>query len=214
MQLKNHIKQFLEVLGLWYPLNFTRTVPVILKWLMTGCCGVTPHPIKMMIIYFYLKKFSIKEFVETGTYLGETLGYIAKNGVKCISIELSRPLYEAADHKFRRNQNIQLIQGDSSVKLPNLLKEINRPVLFWLDGHWSGGSTACAETHTPISTELSAILNHTIKEHVILIDDARCFDGRNGYPHLDELLYVIRQEGFYNTEVSADIVRLTPRANS
>jgi len=211
MQTKNKTKQFLEFLGLWYPLNLTRRVPHILNWLTDGCCGVAPHPIKMNAIHYYLKKFSIKEFVETGTYLGETLGYIAKSQVKCTSIELSQELYEKACKRFKRNKNIRLIQGDSSVKLPGLLEKIDQPVLFWLDGHWSGGITASAESHTPISSELLAILNHRVKNHIILIDDARCFDGTNGYPQLDELLNIIRQEGSYNIEVSADIVRLTPQ---
>lgn len=91
-----------------------------------------------------------------------------------------------------------------------LLKEISKPTLFWLDGHYSSGITASAETHTPISAELQAILIHSVKEHVILIDDARCFNGTNDYPHLDELLRIIREEGSYSAEVSADIIRLTP----
>jgi len=46
----------------------------------------------------------------------------------------------------------------------------------------------------------------------VLIDDARYFDGTNDYPHLDDLLHVIREDGSYSAEVSADIVRLVPRA--
>lgn len=215
MQVKSQIKQFLIRSGPWfYQLDLLRRIPAILNWLRSGCGGVAPHPIKMMVVASYLKQFSIDDFVETGTYLGDTLGYIARSGARCTSIELSQELHQAACKRFNGYKNVRLVQGDSGQRLPELLKEINKPVLFWLDGHYSSGITASAETHTPVSAELQAILSHSVKEHVILIDDARCFDGRNGYPHLDDLLRAIREEGSYSAEVSVDIIRLIPRAVS
>lgn len=58
--------------------------------------------------------------------------------------------------------------------------------------------------------ELKAILAHSCRSHVILIDDARCFSGENGYPFLEEVLSLIRDSGFYKAEVSTDIIRITP----
>ncbi len=164
-----------------------------------------------MVIGSYLKRFSINSFVETGTNLGDTLGYFARKGIWCTSIELSKDLYQAACTVFKARRNVRLVQGDSSQRLPELLEEIDKPVLFWLDGHYSSGLTASAKIHTPISAELKAILDHPIKQHVILIDDARYFDGANDYPHLDDLLRVIREDGSYGVEVSTDIIRLVPR---
>jgi len=164
----------------------------------------------MMVVGSYLRKFAIGDFVETGTYLGDTLEYIAKSGVFCTSIELSQELYEAACKRFNGYKNVRLLQGDSGLRLPELLAEIKTPVLFWLDGHYISDNTASDETHTPISVELQAILSHPIRQHVILIDDAHAFDGTNGYPHLDDLLRVIRQDGSYCAEVSIDIIRLIP----
>ena len=172
---------------------------------------MAPHPIKLMIIRSYMKRFSIDHFIETGTNLGDTLGYFAKKGVHCASIELSQALYKGACAVFGQRRNVMLIFGDSSQELPALLKNINKPALFWLDGHYSCGITARAAVQTPISAELDAILAHAIKRHVILIDDARCFDGTNDYPHLDDMLRVIREDGRYAAEVSADIIRLVPR---
>lgn len=205
------LKKFLIKMGLWYPVNKLRSTPKTLHWLRSGCSGVASHPVKLMVVGSYLKKYSIDNFVETGTYFGDTVGYIAKSGVRCTSIELSKELYQAACVRFKACENIRLVQGDSGQRLPELLNELKKPALFWLDGHYSSGITACAKTHTPISTELQAILSHPIKQHVILIDDARCFDGTNDYPHLDDLLRVIREDGSYSSEVSADIVRLIPR---
>jgi hypothetical protein len=211
MQIKKQIKRFLIKVRLWYPLNLLRRIPQILRWIRTGCSGLAPNPIKLMVVKSYLSKYSIEEFVETGTFLGDTLGYVAESGVRCTSIELSEDLYQAACMRFEAYNNVRLVQGDSGQKIPELLGEINRPVLFWLDGHYSFGITANAGTYTPIAAELQSILDHMIKRHVILIDDARCFDGTNNYPHLDDLLRVIREDGNYSAEVSTDIIRLIPR---
>lgn len=68
-----------------------------------------------------------------------------------------------------------------------------------------------ADVETPISAELHAILTSPIKSHVILIDDARCFNGSADYPFIDELLKTVHEHSDYRVEVSADIIRLTPK---
>lgn len=142
--------------------------------------------------------------------MGDTLSYIAAMGVRCTSIELSPELYQAAVKRFAPDRNVRLVLGDSGKCLPKLLEETDAPTLFWLDGHYSSGITALGASHTPISGELAAIMSHRIKKHVILIDDARCFDGSNDYPYLDELLHYIRADRTYKVEVSTDIIRLVP----
>jgi hypothetical protein len=211
MQVRSKIKQYLIRSGFWYSMDLFRRTPDLLRWLKSGCSSVAPPPIKRMVVGAYLKRYSIGHFVETGTYLGETLGYIAKRGVRCTSIELSQELYEAARKQFYGYKNVMLVQGDSGQRLPELLAEIEIPTLFWLDGHYISDSTANVDAHTPISVELQAILKHPIRHHVILIDDAHAFDGTNDYPHLDDLLQVIRKDGSYRAEVSIDIIRLVPR---
>ena len=211
MTVKSSVRKFLVKVKLWRILNLFRLVPAVFSWKARGFVGAAPHRIKMTIIKSYVKKYSIRRFVETGTYLGDTLDYIAKTRIDCASIELSTDLYNAACARFSGVKNIKLLHGDSGQVLPEFLKEISEPTLFWLDGHYSAGITAGIEMHTPISAELDAILNHSIKEHVILIDDARCFDGTNDYPHLDSLLKKIREDGGYEVEVTMDIVRLVPR---
>jgi hypothetical protein len=211
MQTRTRIRQQLIGWGLWYPLNLVRSIPAICRWLHAGCNGPAPDPVKLAVINSYLNRYSIDGLVETGTYLGETLGYFARRGISCTSIELSIELHQAARALFEARTNVRLIQGDSGQKLAELLEEISKPVLFWLDGHYSAGLTASSESHTPVSSELKAVLDHPIKQHVILIDDARYFDGTNGYPHLDDLLRVIREDDSYSAEVSTDIIRLVPR---
>ena len=211
MSFSSYLKEFLLKAGLWYRFDKIRQSAAVRRWLNSGGKGAAPHSVKMMIIQAYLKEFSLDQFIETGTYLGDTLGYIAQTGVNCTSIELSTELYGAARSRFRSFRNVTLINGDSGSKLPELLHSLDEPALFWLDGHYSAGVTARADADTPISKELDAILRHPIKKHVILVDDVRYFNGMNDYPHLDELLQILRRDGTYDVEVSMDIVRAIPR---
>jgi hypothetical protein len=213
MNLKEIIKISLYKVGLFYPLYFLAKIPSTASWIKSGCINYAPHSVKMKAIESYLKRFDLSHFVETGTYYGDTLGYISRidNDILCTSIELSEVLHQKAQLKFKARKNVNLIQGDSGKELPELLNCLSQPALFWLDGHYSSGITAKGDSATPISAELDAVLQHPIKQHVILIDDARCFDGHDGYPYLDDLLHVVRQEGSYHAEVSTDIIRLTPR---
>lgn len=209
--IKPLFKQLLAHYGLWNSFDLVRRLGDIWAWLRAGSTGCAPQPIKRLVISSYLRKFALGVFVETGTYLGDTVMYIAGRGVRCYSIELSSDLYLAARSRLSAFANVRLINGDSASKLSELLATINEPTLFWLDGHYSAGITASADIKTPISAELKAIFSHPIKRHVILIDDARCFDGTSDYPFLDDLLHQIRDDGTYVAEVSSDIIRLTPR---
>ena len=173
MSFKNGLKRVLGQWGLWNSVSFIRQVPGILRWLGAGCTGAAPHAIKMMAVKAHIERFAIREFVETGTYMGDTLAYVAGTGIQCSSIELSPQLHQAACRRFEHTRNVRLVEGDSGIRLPEMLADMHRPVLFWLDGHYSAGVTASADLHTPISAELQAILRHPVKNHVILIDDAR-----------------------------------------
>ena len=101
------------------------------------------------------------------------------------------------------------MQGDSSKVLPELLDKIKKPCLFWLDGHYSGGITGKGDLNTPILNELKSIFSHQIKDHVILIDDARCFTGEEDYPTIKALKeFVIKNRPDWVFEVRNDIIRI------
>jgi len=56
--------------------------------------------------------------------------------------------------------------------------------------------------------ELEAIQNHFIKNHVILIDDADDFIGKNGYPTLNEVQAILKRiNPEYKVEVKDNIIR-------
>lgn len=180
-----------------------------IEWLELGKPIPSPHIIKQMTVKEYANKYGPKIFIESGTYLGEMVCSVRSAFDKICSIELDDKLYEKARTRFSKYNNISILHGDSAKVLPKILNHIKEPCLFWLDGHWSGGNTAKGETETPILQELNHILTHTVKDHIILIDDARDFTGKEGYPTLQELRsLILSQNPNYRFEVKNDIIRI------
>ncbi len=182
---------------------------------------IPPYTEKRSIILGYKEKYNTHVFVETGTFLGDTIALFKNQFKKLISFELSEELAAKAAARFSEEKHITIVNGDSGKLLASCLEKIDEPCLFWLDGHYSSeffmGSeyivTAKGEKETPILEELKAILNHPVKQHVILIDDARCFTGGGDYPALTELKSFVH--GFrkdVDIVVKRDIIRITPSA--
>jgi hypothetical protein len=134
-----------------------------------------------------------------------------RNFSRIYSIELDHVLYQAAKERFSSNPSVTIIEGDSGLVLPKLLDEIAGPCLFWLDGHYSAGVTAKGDRDTPISAELSAIVRHSCRDHIILIDDARCFNGEHDYPRIEDLIESLRaQRPGVEIIVDTDVIRVVP----
>ncbi|NNJ54756.1 MAG: hypothetical protein HKP14_01415 [Bacteroidia bacterium] len=158
-----------------------------IKWLLLGKPVPPNSYVKQYLIRNAFFKSNSKVFIETGTLHGRTLEVIAPLAEQAYSIELDKKYFDRALIKFEKVQNVTLLNGDSGVLIHEVLKKLKEPAFFWLDAHYSGGSTSQGNKDTPISEELSAILQHPIKGHTIWIDDARCFDGTHDYPTLKHL---------------------------
>ena len=166
-----------------------------------------PHHVKENTIKEIARKYSLKIFVETGTYMGTMVESLQDEFDSIISIELSEKLAARAKMKFKSISHIVIIQGDSGEKVSEFLAKLKKPTLFWLDGHYSGGVTAKAEIETPILKEVENILNDTEKRHAVLIDDARLFNGTRDYPTHEELKqFVSKFTENYSYEVRNDII--------
>ncbi len=179
------------------------------EWRKGGANGPMAHLGKRNVVEQYMENSSLEVFIETGTYKGDMI-YAALRYFKGIySIELNKTLCSRARKRFTGYPNVHILQGQSGEVLPKILEEINKPCLFWLDAHWSGGSTARAETQTPIIQEMQCILGHSrAAEHVVLIDDARCFTGEHDYPTIDGLKsFILDKSPDWIFEVKDDIIR-------
>ena len=176
-------------------------------WKKRGCPVPPPHIVKQITIGEYQQKYGHSILVETGTYMGDMVEAQKKRFNKIISIELGVDLYEKARKRFNHDKNVLIVQGDSGKVLPTILKEVNEPAIFWLDGHYSGGITAKGETECPIFDELEAIFNRKLN-HILLIDDARCFIGKGDYPSIEKLTEYVRSKNEkYQIEIKHDIIR-------
>ena len=148
-------------------------------------------------------------FVETGTWYGKTISNVASSFTKCYSIELDYVLYEAARERFKEMPWVQMVHGDSALAIHRVLEEIDGPTVFWLDAHYCGFDTAVGKgkRHTPILEELGSIFSHRVTNHLVLVDDARCFVGIGGYPTIRRLARFIRENGHgYEMRISDDVI--------
>jgi hypothetical protein len=156
------------------------------KWLAQGKSLPPSHFQKQQALLATARKFGLDYLVETGTYMGDMVFALQPYFKKIYSIELSPKFYEAAKKRFHNTDNVSIVQGDSAEKLKEIVQELQAPALFWLDGHYSGGETAMGAKECPVYEELEAIFTSTL-DHVIIIDDARLFVGKNDYPTVEEL---------------------------
>ncbi len=180
----------------------------VVRWKLRGRPVPPPHAVKRRIIREYQKRCGVHVLVETGTYLGEMVEAMRPHFREVYSIELSEDLYERARRIFAADPHVHLVCGDSSEALPGVLASLSEPCLFWLDGHYSGGATARGSLDFPVIPELEHIRRHAVKNHVILIDDARMFHGAHGVPSKEEIRQKLREiNPDYHVEERDDVIR-------
>ncbi|HLT08300.1 MAG TPA: hypothetical protein VK014_12290 [Cyclobacteriaceae bacterium] len=168
------------------------------------------HVVKQNNIRKYQQMYNFQVFVETGTFLGDMVEAQKKYFKKIISVELGEDLYRKAVQRFQHDPHVTLLQGDSGLRLKEVVATLDEPALFWLDGHYSAGITAKADKNTPVLEELKTIFSSSLP-HGILIDDARHFVGQEDYPSIDELCFLVKELAPQRkVEVADDIIRVMP----
>jgi hypothetical protein len=180
-----------------------------LSWKLRAVPGAgAPHLVKQRTIAEFASKFNLRVLVETGTNYAHMLYVNQKRFREIYSVELDDRRAQSARRKFASRSNIHVLQGDSAKVLPQLLPDLKEPCLFWLDAH-------NFDIATPVKQELDAIYKYPVQGHVLLIDDARWFDGRTEYPTMDALREKTASEYPGRVvEVEDDIIRIyiTPGA--
>ena len=180
--------------------------------------AIPSYETKREIINSYRMKYAINQFVETGTFLGDTIEFFKNSFAKLISIELAADLADRARKRFEKDEHVTIISGDSGKILKEMVKNFSEPILFWLDGHYSSEfylgeefiKTARTDIDTPIKEELLAILSSEFG-HFILIDDARLFNGLGDYPTIYQIKKIVRLSGKQRkVTVKDDMIRIIP----
>lgn len=135
--------------------------------------------------------------VETGTLFGDSASRLSKHFPMVYTIEINRELFERASARFKNNDRIRVLHGDSKRVLRDLVKEIHQSCLFFLDAHFSGdhatnwnksrwrgyrvdtgyaGDRPTAENQVPLFEEIKVIHDGLKSRCLIYIDDVDEFD--------------------------------------
>jgi predicted O-methyltransferase YrrM len=131
-------------------------------------------------------------FIESGTYLGDTVAYFRPHARRIVSVEVEPALYAAAQRRFSGETAIEIVEGDSLTLLPAIVAGCQSPPLVWLDGHFSGGVTGQGAEVEPAPAILEAL--RVAAGTTIVVDDLRMF-GRDPepWPSLDRLVAAARR---------------------
>ncbi len=192
-----------------------RKPPDIVVWERGGRRGCAPHRVKQKTLRAYAKRYRLRVLVETGTFRGDMVEAMKGEFDRIYSIELSETLCRTARARFEGAPNVEIIPGDSGIELGQVMRRLGQPAIFWLDGHYSPGRMVKGASRgardTPILEELHHILGSGSRDHVILIDDARCFGADSAYPTLEALTEIIRSM-WSDAEIAVrdDMIRVTP----
>jgi hypothetical protein len=168
-------------------------------WRRRDYAAPSPHAVKQAV----LRRHHVEgaAWVETGTASGDTTAFLSGFAPRVYTIEPQREFHRAAVARFARLSHVEPLLGTSEEIFPELIDRLAGDLCFWLDGHYSGGSTFEAAMDTPIRRELEVLARHLprLGRVAVLIDDIRCFDPElpdfRDYPPLDDLVDWARQAG-------------------
>lgn len=162
------------------------------------------------IVFEHLHKYSIDTFVETGTYRGGGISNAMPQAKEIYSIELDEERYSNAKTIFEQFPNVHILHGDSAKVLPEIMPKLAGRCLFWLDAHYRDDCPKDTK-ETPILDELRCVLKYQYP-FIILIDDARLYNGEGGWPPIGVLKTIIIESCPDATiEVKDDIIRVIPK---
>jgi hypothetical protein len=142
--------------------------------------GIINFSIPNDIVLEIINKVKFNNFIETGTYKGETSFWAAQYFEKVYTIEIDPEISKITSSQIDVPENIHFLIGNSKDLLKPLVSQITGRSFFWLDGHWCSGAGGKDE-ECPLYFELEAISN--LHDSVVFIDDARCFLGPLPPPH-------------------------------
>lgn len=117
-----------------------------------------------------IKKSKVEQFVETGTYHGNSIPWALDRFKKIHTIEIREDYHTNVKEKYK-NTDVNFLLGDSRECLSKI--NLSTPTIFWLDAHAGGGKFSEIDD-CPLIEELKIIVQSG-QNHFILIDDAYAF---------------------------------------
>jgi len=140
----------------------------------------------------YFEKYSLVNYIETGTGMGDCLEYIVSNFQfdTYSTIEINQTICNSAIFRLQSRgvnlSKVQFINSKSKPALEKILPNINGNTLFFLDAHFPGADFHLASyfdekdenTRIPLKKELETIvrLKKGFEKDVFVIDDLRIYE--------------------------------------
>lgn len=157
------------------------------------------------------------EYVETGTYLGESLAWAAERFGRVTTIELREDFLRQAVARVGTLPNVRFLLGDSGATLTQVVSTLSGPSLFWLDAH-AGAGFFGSEERCPLVQELEAVIASPL-DHCLIIDDARAFlapppppfDYRK-WPSLEQVMSILLRKPAVHVVAIEDAMIVVPAA--
>ena len=135
--------------------------------------------IKKVLNENQLKLYDFKTFIETGTYLGETVFSNSIYFDNLYTVEINKKAYERCKKEaVKKNiKNIKFFLGDSALMLKSMIKIAGeKSKIYFLDGHVTdnkSGFTGKGIVDVPLLAELKQISILDNSNSLIIIDDTR-----------------------------------------
>lgn len=140
--------------------------------------GFNGQQYRKQIFLDLLSEFKFDLIIETGTWVGNTTGYMAeKSNLPIYTVELNERFHSIAKNRLSGFKNITFKRSDSRTFLKSFSSSgpNNQRVFIYLDAHWYDD--------LPLEEELM-IITDTWNDFVIMIDDFQV-PGDDGYGYDD-----------------------------
>lgn len=171
-----------------------------LRWIQHGFTLPAPQWVKLR--FLVSNQIENGDWIETGTYLGDTSLSLSRKSPTVLTLEPSQKLYEFSSSRLKARKNVICLLGSSEDQFTKALELVSDKANIWLDGHFSGDVTHLGATETPLFFELQAIEEALSRFTSIrvFIDDIRCcpLEEResNSYPTFEFLTNWGLKNGF------------------
>lgn len=152
-------------------------------------------------------------FIETGTFMGESLHFATTLPFKKIySCDVNFKYVEKAKQKFKNDNRVEIHHGSSHLILSKII-DPKISTTFWLDAHWQNNHPDEIDFEVgecPLMKELEIIFSQPwLKPPLVLIDDAAWFLYHNENRNLYRKGYKTEQWPTYN-----DIINYLPQGTT
>lgn len=140
----------------------------------------------------YIEKYNLVNYYETGTGIGDCLGYILKNFRfhRHTTVEINQTICYSAIYRLQQSgidiSKVNFINDKSAVALETTLPMLDGRTLFFLDAHFPGADFHLASyfdepdenIRIPLKKEIETIVKHKKEYHedVFVIDDLRIYE--------------------------------------